>query len=93
MHSAQRRSTPFAVLGFAILVGFLAVNFLSVLMAILLPVDTLSGEIDSGVMQTLASNISGRSENCAGSSTRLISPGASEIDCVQSPRRRRTSVA
>jgi ABC-type transport system involved in multi-copper enzyme maturation permease subunit len=36
------------------LVGFLAVNFLSVMFAILLPVDTLSGEIDSGVMQTLA---------------------------------------
>ena len=29
--------------------------FLSVIFAILLPVDTLSGEIDSGVMQTLAS--------------------------------------
>ena len=37
------------------LVGFLAANFLSVMFAILLPVDTLSGEIDSGVMQTLAS--------------------------------------
>lgn len=37
------------------LVGFLAANFLSVIFAILLPVDTLSGEIDSGVMQTLAS--------------------------------------
>jgi ABC-type transport system involved in multi-copper enzyme maturation permease subunit len=37
------------------LVGFMAANFLSVMFAILLPVDTLSGEIDSGVMQTLAS--------------------------------------
>src|SRR5207342_674105 len=37
------------------IVGFMAANFLSVLFAILLPVDTLSGEIDSGVMQTLAS--------------------------------------
>ncbi len=37
------------------LLGFLAANFLSVVFAILLPVDTLSGEIDSGVMQTLAS--------------------------------------
>src|SRR5262249_56402906 len=37
------------------LVGFLAANFLSVIFAILLPVDTLSGEIDSGVIQTLAS--------------------------------------
>jgi ABC-type transport system involved in multi-copper enzyme maturation permease subunit len=37
------------------LVGFLAANFLSVMFAILLPVDTLSGEIDSGVAQTIAS--------------------------------------
>jgi ABC-type transport system involved in multi-copper enzyme maturation permease subunit len=37
------------------LVGFLAANFLSVIFAILLPVDTLSGEIDSGVVQTIAS--------------------------------------
>jgi len=37
------------------LVGFMAANFLCVMFAILLPVDTLSGEIDSGVMQTLAS--------------------------------------
>jgi ABC-type transport system involved in multi-copper enzyme maturation permease subunit len=33
----------------------MAANFLSVLFAILLPIDTLSGEIDSGVIQTLAS--------------------------------------
>ena len=32
----------------------------SVLFAVLLPVDTLSGEIDSGVMQTLASKPIGR---------------------------------
>jgi len=37
------------------IVGLYAVNFLSVLFAVLLPVDTLSGEIDSGVMQTVAS--------------------------------------
>jgi ABC-type transport system involved in multi-copper enzyme maturation permease subunit len=35
--------------------GLYASNFLSVLFAVLLPVDTLSGEIDSGVMQTIAS--------------------------------------
>ncbi len=35
-------------------VGFFAANFLSVVFALLLPIDTLSGEIDSGVMQTLA---------------------------------------
>ena len=37
------------------LAGLFATNFLSVLLAVLLPIDTLSGEIDSGVMQTLAS--------------------------------------
>ena len=36
------------------LFGLYAANFLSVLLAVLLPVDALSGEIDSGVMQTLA---------------------------------------
>jgi len=37
------------------LAGLYAANFLSVLFAVLLPVDAVSGEIDSGVMQTLAS--------------------------------------
>jgi ABC-type transport system involved in multi-copper enzyme maturation permease subunit len=40
--------------------GLFATNFLSVLLAVLLPIDTLSGEIDSGVMQTLASKPVGR---------------------------------
>jgi ABC-type transport system involved in multi-copper enzyme maturation permease subunit len=44
-----------ATMTMIMLVGFMAANFLSVMFAILLPVDTLSGEIDSGVMQTLAS--------------------------------------
>lgn len=43
-----------AVLTFLTLAGLYAANFLGVLFAVLLPVDTLSGEIDSGVMQTLA---------------------------------------
>lgn len=47
----QRQTT----MTFLMLVGFMAANFLSVMFAILLPVDTLSGEIDSGVMQTIAS--------------------------------------
>src|SRR5687768_9651634 len=47
----ERQGTLTAVM----LVGFMAANFLSVMFAILLPIDTLSGEIDSGVMQTLAS--------------------------------------
>jgi Cu-processing system permease protein len=47
----ERQGTLTAIM----LAGFMAANFLSVIFAILLPVDTLSGEIDSGVMQTLAS--------------------------------------
>ena len=44
-----------AMMAFFTLAGLYATNFLSVLFAVLLPVDALSGEIDSGVMQTLAS--------------------------------------
>src|SRR5207237_3838954 len=47
----ERQGTLTAIM----LVGFMAANFLSVIFAILLPIDTLSGEIDSGVVQTLAS--------------------------------------
>src|SRR4029453_6271032 len=47
----ERQGTLTAIM----LVGFMADIFLSVISAILLPVDTLSGEIDSGVVQTLAS--------------------------------------
>ena len=36
-------------------VGLYATNFLCALLAVLLPVDALAGEIESGVMQTLAS--------------------------------------
>jgi len=43
------------VLNFITLAGMYAVNFLTVMSAVLLPVDTLSGEIESGVSQTLAS--------------------------------------
>jgi len=51
-----------ATLTMTMLVGFLAANFLAVTFAILLPIDTLSGEIDSGVMQTLASKPVSRDE-------------------------------
>ena len=37
------------------LAGLFATNFLMIMMAVLLPVDTLSGEISSGVLQTVAS--------------------------------------
>ncbi len=37
------------------LAGLYAVNFLAAMAGVLLPIDTLSGEIGSGVMQTLAS--------------------------------------
>src|SRR4029079_3744729 len=46
----ERQGTLTAIM----LVGFMAANFLSVIFAILLPVDTLSGEIDSGVVPILA---------------------------------------
>ena len=68
---AQRELTADASVSFVerqgtltmvMLVGFMAANFLAVLFAILLPVDTLSGEIDSGVMQTLASKPINRSQ-------------------------------
>jgi ABC-type transport system involved in multi-copper enzyme maturation permease subunit len=49
-------------LHFLLLAGLYAVNFLTVLTAVLLPVDTLSGEIASGVMQTLASKPVRRTE-------------------------------
>src|SRR6476619_7255279 len=45
----QRR----AALNLVTMAGLYAINFLTVMAAILLPVDTLSGEIESGVMQTL----------------------------------------
>jgi ABC-type transport system involved in multi-copper enzyme maturation permease subunit len=41
-------------LNFFLLAGLYAVNFLTVMTSVLLPVDTLSGEIASGVIQTLA---------------------------------------
>jgi ABC-type transport system involved in multi-copper enzyme maturation permease subunit len=54
----ERQGTLTAIM----LVGFMAANFLSVIFAILLPIDTLSGEIDSGVVQTLASKPIDRAE-------------------------------
>lgn len=42
--------------------AFFAANFLSVVFAVILPVDTLSGEIDSGVIQTIASKPLGRGQ-------------------------------
>jgi hypothetical protein len=51
-----------ALLTFLTVAGLYAANFLSVLFAVLLPVDTLSGEIDSGIMQTLASKPIRRAE-------------------------------
>src|SRR6476619_397497 len=60
VHSDQwRKQLPFgqqqATLVLLTVAGLYAANFLSVLFAVLLPVDAISGEIDSGVMQTLAS--------------------------------------
>ena len=50
------------ILNMLTLAGLYATNFLMVMTAVLLPVDTLSGEIDSGVMQTLASKPIRRSD-------------------------------
>ena len=49
-------------LSFVTLAGLYAVNFLTLMTAALVPVDTLSGEIGSGVMQTLASKPIRRTE-------------------------------
>lgn len=50
------------VLNFFTLAGLYATNFLVVLSAVLLPLDTLSGDIASGVMQTLAARPVRRAE-------------------------------
>lgn len=50
------------VLNVFTLAGLYAANFLAVLSAVLLPIDTLSGEIASGVMQTLAAKPVRRAE-------------------------------
>src|SRR5262245_46737325 len=54
-----RGTRPFAVRQANLIVltiaGLFATNFLTALFAVLLPVDALSGEVDSGVMQTIAS--------------------------------------
>jgi ABC-2 type transport system permease protein len=50
------------VLEFLLLAGLYVVNFLTIAVAILLPVDTISGEISSGVMQTVASKPIRRAE-------------------------------
>jgi ABC-type transport system involved in multi-copper enzyme maturation permease subunit len=44
------------------IIGFFAANFLAVVLAVVLPVDTLSGEIDSGVIQTIAAKPVRRAE-------------------------------
>jgi Cu-processing system permease protein len=50
------------IVTFFTLAGLYAANFLTAMTAVLLPVDTLSGEIGSGVMQTIASKPIRRSE-------------------------------
>jgi ABC-type transport system involved in multi-copper enzyme maturation permease subunit len=50
------------VINFFTLAGLYAANFLAVLSAVLLPLDTMSGEIATGVMQTVASKPVRRSE-------------------------------
>src|SRR5262245_11342703 len=54
-HTAENLIERAVLLNFFIMAGLYAVNFLTVMTAVLMPVDTLSGEIASGVMQTIAS--------------------------------------
>ena len=67
-----------AVLMLLTLAGLYAGNFLGALLAVLLPVDALSGEIDSGVMQTLAVKPIRRAESCSGNG-RVIGCSRSRI--------------
>jgi Cu-processing system permease protein len=66
----DRNGTSFlerqAIFTMLTIAGLYATNFLSVLLAVLLPVDALSGEIDSGVMQTIASKPIRRGEIVVG---------------------------
>jgi ABC-type transport system involved in multi-copper enzyme maturation permease subunit len=50
------------VLSFVIMAALYAVNFLIVMMAVLIPIDTLSGEIRSGAIQTLVTKPIRRAE-------------------------------
>jgi len=54
-HSRGSAIQRHLVLNFFTLAGLYATNFLAALSAVLLPLDTLSGEIATGVMQTVAS--------------------------------------
>jgi Cu-processing system permease protein len=59
LHNFQSPSRPLLqiriILQLQMLVGLYAVNLMTVTVAVMLPVDAISGEIASGVMQTLAS--------------------------------------
>lgn len=64
LHQNARMSSTqiHIVLNFLVMAGLYAVNFLMVMAAVLVPVDTLSGEIDSGVIQTIVTKPIGRWE-------------------------------
>ena len=61
-HGAITRIERQVALNMLTLAGLYATNFLMVMAAVLLPVDTMSGEISSGVIQTLAAKPIRRSE-------------------------------
>lgn len=61
-HAAMTLIERRMMLNFITLAGLYVVNFLLIMTAVLLPVDTLSGEIGSGVIQTVASKPVRRSE-------------------------------
>jgi Cu-processing system permease protein len=66
----EQRHLPFVerqvTLALLTVAGCYAANFLSALFALLLPVDALSGEIDSGVIQTIAAKPVSRAEIVVG---------------------------
>ena len=61
-HGAMTLMQQRLFLNFAVMAGLYAVNFLTIMTAVFTPVDTLSGEISSGVMQTVAAKPIRRSE-------------------------------
>jgi ABC-type transport system involved in multi-copper enzyme maturation permease subunit len=81
--AARADNMPFlqrqAVLQIMTLAGLYVANFLTIAVSVLLPVDTLSGEIASGVMQTLASKPLYRAEIVLGKWLTFIAMSAAYL--------------
>jgi len=61
-HGVESAVRQRVMLTFLVMAGLYAVNFLMIMTAVLVPVDSISGEIASGVMQTVAAKPVRRSE-------------------------------